>query len=107
MKTGCHLSAGTPVGIYRAVVHVPPPAVTRVRETLAPRRHFVSLETAQVNAVKRRLRGAGLGHRSRSLGTEVVWDKLCAALAGYGKLREYIDPSGAVRGRSGSPWRPC
>jgi transposase len=27
-------------GIYRAVVHVPPPAVTRVRETLARRRHF-------------------------------------------------------------------
>jgi transposase len=34
-------------GIYRAVVHVPPPAVSRVRETLARRRHFVRLETAQ------------------------------------------------------------
>lgn len=77
-------------GIYRAVVHVPPPAVTRVRETLSRRRHFVRLETAQVNAVKRLLRGAGLGHRSRSLGTEVGWGKLCAALAGYGELREYI-----------------
>jgi transposase len=79
-------------GIYRAVVHVPPPAVTRVRETLSRRRHFVRLETAQVNAVKRLLRGAGLGHRSRSLGTEVGWDKLWAALAGYGELREYIEP---------------
>jgi hypothetical protein len=83
-------------GIYRAVVHVPPPAVIRVRETLARRRHFVRLETAQVNAVKRLLRGAGLGHRSRSLGTEVGWDKLCAALAGYGELREYIEPHRAL-----------
>jgi transposase len=78
-------------GIYRAVLHVPPPAVTRVRETLSRRRHFVRLETAQVNAVKRLLRGAGLGHHSRSLSTEVGWSKLCGALAGYGELREYIE----------------
>jgi transposase len=78
-------------GIYRAVVHVPPPMVIRVRETLSRRRHFVRLETAQVNAVKRLLRGAGLGHHSRSLSTEVGWSKLCGALAGYGELREYIE----------------
>src|SRR5262245_64517856 len=65
-------------GIYRAIVHVPPRPVARLRETLARRRHVVRLETAQVNAVKRLLRGAGLGRLSRSLGTEVGWAKLLA-----------------------------
>jgi transposase len=40
-------------GIYRAIVHVPPRPVARLRELLGRRRHFVRLETAQVNAVKR------------------------------------------------------
>jgi transposase len=56
-------------GIYRAIVHVPPRPIARLRELLSRRRHCVRLETAQVNAVKRLLRGAGLSHRSRSLGT--------------------------------------
>ena len=97
-------------GSYRAVVHVPPPAVTRVRETLARRRHFVRLETAQVNAVKRLLRGAGLGHRSRSLGTEVGGTSSARRWPGLGSCARTSNrtaPSGAVRGRSGSPWRPC
>ncbi len=78
--------------IYRAIVHVPPRPVARFRETLARRRHFVRLETAQVNAVKRLLRGAGLGRLSRSLGTEVGWAKLLATLAGHGELRDYVEP---------------
>jgi transposase len=78
-RDACELCDGLRCGIYRAVAHVPPPAVTRVRETLARRRHFVRLETAQVNAVKRLLRGAGLGHRSRSL-------RLALALAVPGHL---------------------
>jgi hypothetical protein len=84
-------------GIYRAIVHVPPRPVVRLRETLSRRRHFVRLETAQVNAVKRLLRGAGLGHLSRSLGTEVGWAKLLAALAGYDELRGYVAEHHAVR----------
>jgi transposase len=83
-------------GIYRAIVHVPPAAVTRLRELLGRRRHFVRLETAQVNAVKRLLRGAGLGHLSRSLGTEVAWAKLLATLAGHGELRDYVEPHRAL-----------
>jgi transposase len=85
-------------GIYRAIVHVPPRPVVRLRETLSRRRHFVRLETAQVNAVKRLLRGAGLGHLSRSLGTEVGWAKLLAALAGYDELRGYVAQHHAVWG---------
>src|SRR5262249_40788980 len=76
----------------RAIVHAPPRPVARFRETLARRRHFVRLETAQVNAVKRLLRGAGLGRLSRSLGTEVGWAKLVASLAGHGELRDYVEP---------------
>jgi hypothetical protein len=48
-------------GIYRAIVHVPPRPIARLRELLSRRRHCVRLETAQVNAVKRLLCGAGLG----------------------------------------------
>lgn len=83
-------------GIYRTIVHVPPRPVGRLRETLARRRHFVRLETAQVNAVKRLLRGAGLGSLSRSLGTEVGWTKLLGALAGYGELRANVEPHRAL-----------
>jgi transposase len=79
-------------GIYRAIVHVPPRPVARLRETLARRRHVVRLETAQVNAVKRLLRGAGLGRLSRSLGTEVGWAKLAASVAGHGELPDYLAP---------------
>jgi transposase len=83
-------------GIYRAIVHVPPRPIARLRELLSRRRHFVRLETAQVNAVKRLLRGAGLGHRSRSLGTEVAWAKLLTTLAGHGDLRDYVAPHRAL-----------
>src|SRR5881628_2408300 len=54
------LCEGLRRGIYRTIVHVPPRPVARLRETLSRRRHFVRLETAQINAVKRLLRGAGL-----------------------------------------------
>jgi transposase len=65
--------------------------VARLRETLSRRRHFVRVRTAEVNAVKRLLRGTGRGQQSRSLGTEVGWAKLLAALAGHGELRAYVE----------------
>jgi transposase len=81
------LGEGLRRGIYRTLVHVPPLPVARLRETLSRRRHFVRLQTAEVHAVKRLLRGTGRGQQSRSLGTEVGWAKLLAALAGPGELR--------------------
>ena len=44
--------------LYRAIEHVPPQAITQLRETLGRRRHFVRVRTAGVNATKRLLRGA-------------------------------------------------
>jgi transposase len=45
---------------------------------------------------ERLLRGAGLGHLSRNLGTDVGWGKLLAELAGHGELRDYIEPHRAL-----------
>ncbi len=74
--------------IYRTRVHVPPLPIARLRETLSRRRHFVRLQTAEVNAVKRLLRGTGRGTLSRSLGTEVGWAKLLGAVAGEPELQQ-------------------
>jgi transposase len=52
-----------------------------LRDSLSRRRHFVRLQTAEVNAVKRLLRAAGLGELARrSLRTAIGWDRLLAAL---------------------------
>jgi transposase len=71
---------------YRAIVHIPPAAVLRLRAALARRRHFVRLQSAQVCAVQARLRGAGRGRLSRSLGSDVGWAKVLAALAEHPDL---------------------
>jgi transposase len=79
-RDAAELCEGVRRGIYRAIVHVPDAPVVRLRATLARRRHFVRLQTAQVAAVKALLRAAGLGALSRSLGTDVGWAKMLAAL---------------------------
>jgi transposase len=84
------LCEGLRRGSYRAIVHVPPAAVLRRRETLARRRHFVRLQSAQVCAVKALLRGAGVGRLSRSLGSEVGWAKVLAALGEHPELRAHV-----------------
>jgi Transposase len=49
------LCEGLRRGSCRAIVHVPPLAISQLRETLSRRRHFVRMQTAEVNAVKLRV----------------------------------------------------
>jgi transposase len=86
-------------GLYRSIVHVPPVNISALRDSLSRRRHFVRLRTAEVNAVKRLLRAAGLGAVARrSLRTATAWDRLLAALDGAGEqaLRGHVELHGAV-----------
>src|SRR3989454_4869309 len=84
------LCEGLRRGQYRAIVHVPPARIGALRETLSRRRPFVAVRVAEGNAVKRLLRAAGLGHLSKSLGTDAAWAKLLAALATEPALRTYV-----------------
>jgi transposase len=84
-------------GIYRSIVHVPPEGITMLRDSLSRRRHFVRLQTAEVNAVKRLLRAAGYERSSRpSLRTEAGWDRLLTALTIDPPLRVYVEQHRAV-----------
>jgi transposase len=83
------LCEGSRRGIYRSIVHVPGQEVSRLRDTLSRRRHFVRLQAAQVGAVKALLRAAGLGRLSRSLGSEAGWARVLAAVAQHEELRTY------------------
>jgi len=82
---------------YRSIVHVPPESITTLRDSLSRRRHFVRLQTSEVNAVKRLLRAAGWERSSRpSLRTEAGWDRVLAALTIDPTLRAYVEQHRAV-----------
>ena len=51
-RDALELCEGLRRGTYRSIVHVPRPEVSRLRDTLSRRRHFVRLQSAQVGAVK-------------------------------------------------------
>jgi transposase len=82
--------------IYRVVVHVPPLAVAALRETLSRRRHFVRVQTAEINAAKRLLRAAGRGRLSRSLRTTAGWTKLVESIEPGSVLRAHLEQHQAV-----------
>lgn len=84
-RDAVELCEGVRRGIYRALIHVPPEPIERLRETLGRRRHLVRVKTMQRNAVKRLLRTAGLPVLARGLGTDRGWVRLLEAVA--------IDPS--------------
>jgi len=90
------LCEGVRRGIYRSIVHVPGQEVSRLRDTLSRRRHFVRLQAAQVGAVKALLRAAGLGSLGRSLGSEHGWTRVLAALAQHEELRTYAEQHRAL-----------
>jgi transposase len=74
------LCEGVRRGFYRSVVHVPSPEIEELRTALSRRRRFIRLQTAEVNAVKRLLRGVGRDSGRRgSLRTEALWQRLLAA----------------------------
>ena len=56
--------------LYRTIVHIPPERIHVLRETLARRRHFVRIQSMEVNAAKHLLRSTGRRHLSVSLGCE-------------------------------------
>ena len=78
-------------GVYRSIVHVPTPAISRLRTTLSRRRHFIRIQTAEVNATKRLLRGAGwrVGTQA-SLRSAGSWERLLEGLADLPDLQGYI-----------------
>lgn len=88
-RDALELCEGLRRGMYRSIVHVPPPAIEQLRETLGRRRHFVRVKTMQVNAVKRLLRTAGLHSLSRSLHTESGWDKLMRSVSDDSSLHTF------------------
>ena len=53
------LCEGLRRGVYRSIIHIPPVAISALRETLSRRRHFVRVQTAEINAAKHVLRAAG------------------------------------------------
>jgi transposase len=81
--------------VYRTIVHLPSDAVLQLRETLAQRRHFVRVQTAQVSAAKYVLRAAGLGALSRRLHAASGWQRLLAELADP-RLRQRVEAHHAV-----------
>jgi transposase len=76
--------------VYRTRIHVPPAAVAELRELLSRRRHFVRLQGAEINAAKRLLRSAGLGHLTRDLGSTTGWRRLLATLPPDTALQGYV-----------------
>jgi transposase len=85
-RDAAELCEGVRRGMSRAIVPVPDAAVLRLRATLARRRHFVRLQSAQVAAVKALLRAAGLGALSRRLGSKVGWARVLTAVADHPDL---------------------
>jgi len=81
---------------YRTRVHVPAPAVRRLRVLLARRRHFVRVQTAQINTVKGVLRAQGQGALGRSLRPARAWTRLQQAVAPHADLAHAVAAHAAV-----------
>lgn len=90
-RDALELCEGLRRGFYRSVVHVPSPAISNLRTTLSRRRHFIRIQTAEVNAVKRLMRGAGRssGHRG-SLRTDGHWQGLLDGDVVPAELKEHV-----------------
>jgi transposase len=91
-RDALEICGGIRSGQYRSVVHVPPLAISALRDTLSRRRHFIRHQTSEVNAVKRLVRSAGLRPAARtSLRTERGWSRLLALLDGEEELAAHVE----------------
>jgi transposase len=91
-RDAVELCEGLRRGIYQAIVHVPPAQIEHLRNTLSRRRHFVRLETAEINAAKKMLRSAGLYELSRQhLGTLRAWRLVLGALVEHPQVRSFVE----------------
>ena len=77
-------------GLYRSRVYVPDANLSRLRETLSRRRHFVRLMVMQRNAARRLLRAHGLHVAVPRLASEKAWVQLLAALRGDVALHDWL-----------------
>src|SRR5262249_55520642 len=74
------LCEGLSRGFYQSVVHVPSLEIGALRTILSRRRHFIRIQVAEVNAVKRLLRGAGRDGACRArMRTDAHWERLLAS----------------------------
>lgn len=90
-RDALELCEGLRRGFYRSLVHVPSPAISDLRTTLSRRRHFIRIQTAEVNAVKRLLRGVGRNSGRRgSLRTDTHWQSLLAGDLVPEQLQEHV-----------------
>ena len=84
------LCEGLRRGLYRSIIHMPPVPISALRQTLSRRRHFVRVQTAEINAAKHVLRTAGIGQLKANLRTATGWTKLVAALAAQPALQQAL-----------------
>ena len=90
-RDALELCEGLRRGFYRSIVHVPSPAISNLRTTLSRRRHFIRIQTAEVNAVKRLLRGVGRNSGRRgSLRTDAHWQSMLAGDLVPEQLQEHV-----------------
>jgi transposase len=90
-RDALELCEGLRRGFYRALVHVPTPAISDLRTTLSRRRHFIRIQTAEVNAVKRLLRGVGQNSGQRgSPRTDAHWQRLLAGNLVPERIQEHV-----------------
>jgi transposase len=90
-RDALELCEGLSRGFYQAVVHVPSPEIGELRTILSRRRHFIRIQVAEVNAVKRVLRGAGRDSAYRGrMRTDAHWERLLASGHIPGDLEDHV-----------------
>jgi transposase len=105
-RDALELCDGVRRGFYQAVVHIPSPAISTLRTTLSRRRHFIRIQTAEINAAKRLLRGAGWpGGTRMTLRSAGSWERLLGTLGGEPEVQRCVRFHSAVWREAGQQVR--